>query len=89
MQPHLTLSKQTCCHAYTKALFDLLQQENTNPSALNENGDAPLHSIVKSDRQDKVELLVTLLTHSMADVNMMVANGMTALHFAAQVSPAS
>ena len=69
-----------------KVLLEILQRENTNPDVLNENGDAPLHSIVKSKRQDKVELLVTLFTHSTTNVNMQVANGMTALHFAAQVS---
>jgi len=39
----------------------------------------------KREQKEKLELLVSLLTYSDADVNLQVGNDMTALHFAAEV----
>lgn len=66
-------------------LAELLLKPGINPNIRNENFDAPLHVLVKSSRKDKVELLISLLTHSSADVNLQAADEMTALHFAVQV----
>ena len=63
-----------------------------NANAVNANGDAPIHAIVKrkckrkADRKEKVDLLLALFIHGDADVNLQNANGMTALHFTAEVN---
>lgn len=46
---------------------------------------APIHSIVEKKRKDRADLMVALLTYSDADVDLKRADGMTALHMAAQV----
>ena len=46
---------------------------------------APIHSIVKKKRGDRIDLMLALLTYSDADVNLKSADGMTALHLVAQV----
>ena len=62
-----------------------------NANDVNANGDAPIHVIVKrkckrkADRKEKVDLLLALLTYSDVDVSLQNANGMTALHFTAEV----
>lgn len=64
----------------------MLQQPGSEKVLIpNEEGDFPLHSIVRQHRQDKVDLLVTLLTYSTVDVNSQGRGGMTALHYAVQV----
>ncbi len=64
----------------------MLQQPGAEKVLLpDKEGDYPLHSIVRMQRPDKVELLVTLLTHSTVDVNLQGKGGMTALHCAVQV----
>ena len=48
--------------------------------------DNPLHSIVCQHRPDKMDVLITFLTHSSVDViNTHGKGGMTALHYAVQV----
>ena len=69
-------------------LVSLLQQEDVEASLFpGEDGDNPLHSIVRLSRpeREKEELLVTLLTHTVVDVNSHGKGGMTALHYAVQV----
>ena len=67
-------------------LVSMLQQAGAEKVLVpNEEGDYPLHSIVRQHRQDKVELLIALLTHSSVDVNSHGKGGMTALHYAVQV----
>jgi len=68
-----------------QVLMDLLKRPGINPNIQDENWDAPIHALVKSSHKDKVELLIALLTHSRADVNLRAADDMTALHFAVQV----
>ena len=76
----------------TQSLTEQLGKPGVNANGANANGDAPIHAIVKrkckrkADRKEKVDFLVALLTHSDADVNLQNANGMTALHFTAEVS---
>ena len=55
-------------------------------SALNEEGDSVIHSILWGRRKDKLELLLTLLINSEIDVNCQNSKGDTALHIAIQVS---
>ena len=65
-----------------------------NANGVNANGDAPIHAIVKrkckrkADCKEKVDLLLALLTYGDVDVNLQNANGMTALHFTAEVKTA-
>ena len=76
----------------TQSLIEQLGRPGVNANGANANGDAPIHAIVKrkskrkADRKEKVDLLLALLTHSDVDVNLQNANGMTALHFTAEVS---
>ena len=75
-----------------QSLIQDLQQPGVDANELDVNGDAPLHAIVKrkcankAERKEKLELLVSLLTYSDADVNLQVENDMTALHLAAEVT---
>ena len=48
-------------------------------------GDAPIHSIIRRKKKDRVELLLTLLINSNADVNLPNRRNMTALHCAIEV----
>ena len=51
------------------------------------NNEAPIHTIVKMKRKDKLSLLVTLLTNSNADVNIETrSSGFSPLHQAVLVS---
>ena len=57
-------------------------------NAVDDDGCAPIHAIVQKkfkSEEEKMKLLVALLTYSDADVNLRMANGSTALHLAAQV----
>ena len=64
----------------------MLRQPGFEPNRRDDSGNAPLHAYVLSSRHDKVDLVVSLLTHSSADVNLKAADSMTALHFAVMVS---
>ena len=48
-------------------------------------GMAPIHSIVKKERKDRLQLLLALLVHSNVDVNLMAHDGNTPLHMIIQV----
>jgi ankyrin repeat protein len=75
-------------HRSLQHLVSLLQQEDSETLLFpGEDGDNPLHSIVRLARpvREKEELLVALLTHSVVDVNSHGKGGMTALHYAVQV----
>lgn len=49
-------------------------------------GDAPIHSIIKKKKKDRVDLLLALLVNSKADINLQNGRDMTALHMAIEVS---
>ena len=74
-------------HYSLQHLLSLLQQKGTALLFPDEDGDNPLHSIVRLARpeKEKEDLLVTLLTHSFVDINSHGKGGMTALHYAVQV----
>ena len=46
---------------------------------------APIHSIVRRGRPDRLELLLTLLNNSNVDVNLKTPAGSTPLHLAVEV----
>ncbi len=69
---------------HVQALIALLREDH-EANAKDENGDSALHAIVKHKRNKRLDLLLTLLTHSNANVNLPAAEGNTALHFAAMV----
>ena len=53
-----------------------------------ENEDLPLHAIVRSNRRDKLELMIALLVHSdfgCGDIDLPALYGNTALHLAVMV----
>ncbi len=68
-----------------QVLMDLLHRPGVRVNHRDENLNAPLHSLVRSNRKDKLDLIITLLTHSDADVNLKGDDEMTPLHFAVQV----
>ena len=88
---HVTFT-QFYCNAHMQSLIEQLGRPGVNANGDTSNGDAPIHAIVKrkckrkADCKEKVDLLLALLTHSDADVNLQNANGMTALHFTAEVN---
>ena len=49
-------------------------------------GEAPLHSLVKRERKDRVNLVLALLVHSDADIHLKTSRGTTPLHLAVEVS---
>lgn len=60
--------------------YDMLEKD--------ENEDLPLHAIVRSDRRDKLELMIALLVHSdfgCGDIDLPAFYGNTALHIAVMV----
>ncbi len=67
-----------------QALIALLR-EGHDANEKNESGDAPVHAIVKHKRGKRMDLLLTLFTHSNANLNLPAAEDNTALHFAAMV----
>ena len=46
---------------------------------------APIHSIVKRERPDRLELLLTLLSNSDVNVDLKTPDGNTPLHLAVKV----
>ena len=64
----------------------MLLRPGVNPNQKDKDGDAALHVFINSHRDDKVDLITTLLSHSCADVNLKTADDMTALHLAVRVS---
>ncbi len=65
--------------------MELLRRPRIRVNYRDENLNAPLHSIVRSNRRDKLDLVITLLTHSDADVSLKGDDEMSPLHFAVQV----
>ena len=49
-------------------------------------GEAPLHSLVKRERKDRVSLVLALLVYSDADINLETSRGASPLHLAVEVS---
>ena len=50
-------------------------------------GDAPIHSIIKRKKKDRIDLLLALLVNSEVDINLQNKRNMTALHTAIEVIP--
>ena len=48
-------------------------------------GEAPLHSLVKRERKDRVGVVLALLVHSDADIHLKTSRGATPLHLAVEV----
>ena len=46
---------------------------------------APIHSVIRAQRPDKSEILLSLLVHTSVDVNLPDLEGMTPLHLVVQV----
>ena len=68
-------------HYLKKRKYDQVERD--------ENGDTPLHAIVRSDRKDKFDLLMVLMVYSdygNEEVDLPAINGNTALHIAMLVS---
>ena len=84
---HDLISLHSILLLHTQSLVHQLQTPGVDANARNANGDAPVHAIVKRKErhQEKLNLLVALLTYSNADVSLWTVNKMTALHLAAQV----
>lgn len=49
-------------------------------------GDAPIHSIIKRKKKERVELLLALLMNSNVDIDFQNGRHMTALHMAIEVN---
>ena len=65
-----------------------LYQRKYDLLAKDENEDTPLHAIVRSDRRDKLELMICLLVHSdfgCEEIDFPALYGNTALHIAIKV----
>ena len=66
-----------------------------DPNAKNSKNNAPIHSIVlyklvgKKKKEERMHYLVTLLTFSKVDVNLMNGDGQTPLHLAVMVGGCS
>lgn len=68
-----------------QSLLEFLQTRRVDVNIRDNQGEGPIHKIVKKKRRDRVELLITLLSNSNADVNFETTRSMTALHFAVEV----
>ena len=65
-----------------------LDQRKYDLLAKDQNEDTPLHAIVRSDRRDKLELMIGLLVHSdfgCEEIDFPALYGNTALHIAVKV----
>ena len=49
-------------------------------------GEAPLHALVQKERKDRVQVVLTLLVQSDADINLETSRGASPLHLAVEVS---
>ncbi len=59
----------------------------TDVNAIDNNlGLAPIHSIVRRKRKNRLQLLLALLVHSNVDVNLAACDGNTPLHMIVRVS---
>ena len=54
-------------------------------NSLDKTGEAPLHSLVKRERRDRVGVVLALLVHSDADIHLKTPRGATPLHLAVEV----
>ena len=66
-------------------LFEIIQSGIDVNALDEETGDAPIHSIAKRKRKDRLELLMALLVNSTVDVNLLNSRGNSALHLAVEV----
>ena len=69
-------------------MLSLLQQPGVDVLlGPDQEGDNPLHSIVRQTRaeREKTDILVTLLSRGTININSQGRGGMTALHYAVQV----
>ena len=48
-------------------------------------GEAPLHALVKKQKKDRVRLVLAMLVHSDANINLETSRGATPLHLAVEV----
>ena len=84
---HYNTTIHLYCHIiqqFKKALHNI----QTDVNSRNESGVALIHSLVErvfSDKRERSEFLLTLLTYSSANINLTNGNQMTALHLVAQV----
>ena len=72
---------------YTQSLTDLLKSAELDVNIVDTRQwrGAPIHSIVKSSRKDRAEILFAHLMGSTALVDLIDMDGNTALHLVAQV----
>lgn len=69
----------------SEALLELLSYPLVDLTARDEEGDAPIHAIVRHKRGKRLDLLATLLANSDADIELTEEDGCTALHLAVMV----
>ena len=63
-------------------------RDSAKISVANDYGDTPLHCYIKSGRDDRLDLLLTLLVHcnvKLLDINKEDSHGDTPLHVATKV----
>ena len=73
----------------SQTLLKHMEDEGVDLNAPNDEGDSPIHAIVRRKRKKRADLLMTLLVNgcSRVDVNRCsVVSGETALHQAVKVS---
>ena len=79
---------RSCSFSVLQALIKDIHSRKYDILEKDENEDTPLHAIVRSDRRDKLEVMIALLVHSdygCADIDFPAFYGNTALHVAVQV----
>ena len=70
---------------YLAAILERSSDLNVN-TLDKRTGEAPLHSLVKKERKDRVSLVLTMLAYSNADINLETSRGATPLHLAVEVN---
>ena len=78
------LFRDFCTALSTQAFIDLLQS-GIDVNKWNDDGEAPIHTILKKQRRDRYEFLLMLLVYSKAKVNLKTKSGYTPLHLAVEV----
>ena len=69
-----------------QALIEVLQLKPALANCYNAHMEAPIHAILRKKKKWRLNLLVTLLSHSLADVNLPTqSTGHTPLHIAMMV----
>jgi hypothetical protein len=69
----------------TEYLVAVLDRSDFDVNTLDKKtGEAPLHALIKKERKDRVKLVLLMLVHSDADVNLETSRGATPLHLAVE-----